>query len=251
VAAQGWAYTRFRKALDRGNVTEALSAAGELQFVGLAEALELTLLLADGDQDKYERAAVRWHVRFLQETKNVDLRESLAVLVLLAAIPANRLAPPPSPSSSAGDDPANESPKNLSAGRGRLRANGDGSLSRRSGRARLASCSPRRGAEVGPADTSAKPGSQYWIVGHGGWQLHPRKSGSNPPKRPKISRRLRRILTPWSSTPSSATRSSKFLSSSKRASRLRRCSDVCSWTSRTGETVLRVEPIELVTGGEN
>jgi hypothetical protein len=29
----------FRRALDRGNVTEALSAASELQFVGLAEAL--------------------------------------------------------------------------------------------------------------------------------------------------------------------------------------------------------------------
>jgi hypothetical protein len=27
----------FRRALDRGNVTEALSAASELQFVGLAE----------------------------------------------------------------------------------------------------------------------------------------------------------------------------------------------------------------------
>jgi hypothetical protein len=51
VTSQGWAHGRFRRALDRGNVTEALSAAG-LQFVGLAEALELTLLLADGDQDK-------------------------------------------------------------------------------------------------------------------------------------------------------------------------------------------------------
>jgi hypothetical protein len=30
--------------LDRGNATEALSAAGELQFVSLAEALELTRL---------------------------------------------------------------------------------------------------------------------------------------------------------------------------------------------------------------
>jgi hypothetical protein len=83
---------RFRRALDGGNVTEALSAASELQFVGLAEALELTLLLADKEPEKYDRAAVRWHVRFLQETKNVDLRESLAVLALLAAIPANRLA---------------------------------------------------------------------------------------------------------------------------------------------------------------
>ena len=85
---------RFRRALDRGNVTEALSAAAELQCVGLAEALELTLLLADDEPEKYERAAVRWHARFLQETKNVELRESLAVLALLAAIPANRLAAP-------------------------------------------------------------------------------------------------------------------------------------------------------------
>jgi hypothetical protein len=83
---------RFRRALDRGNVTEALSAASELQFVGLAEALELTLLLAGDESQKYDRAAIRWHARFLQETKNVDLREGLAVLALLAAIPANRLA---------------------------------------------------------------------------------------------------------------------------------------------------------------
>ena len=60
--------------------------------VGLAEALQLTLLLADEDLELYDRAAVRWHDRFLQEAKNVDLRESLAVLVLLAAIPSNRLA---------------------------------------------------------------------------------------------------------------------------------------------------------------
>jgi hypothetical protein len=83
---------RFRRALDRGNVTEAFSAAGELQFVGLAEALELTLLLADGEDAKYERAALRWHARFAYETKNVDIRESVAVLALLTAIPANRLA---------------------------------------------------------------------------------------------------------------------------------------------------------------
>jgi selenocysteine lyase/cysteine desulfurase len=83
---------RFRRALDRGNVTEALSAASELQFVGLAEALELTLLLADRESEKYERAAGRWHARFLQEVPNVHLRESQAVLALLAAIPVNSLA---------------------------------------------------------------------------------------------------------------------------------------------------------------
>jgi hypothetical protein len=48
----------------------------------------------------------------------VDLRESLTVLSLLAAIPANRLAATPWPSFSAGDDPANGSPRLLSAGHG-------------------------------------------------------------------------------------------------------------------------------------
>ena len=92
MTAQGSAYHRFRRALDRGNVTEALSAAAELQIVGLTEALEVTLLLADGELAKYERAAFRWHLRFVYESKNVDIRESQAVLILLAAIPANRLA---------------------------------------------------------------------------------------------------------------------------------------------------------------
>jgi hypothetical protein len=92
VTSQSSAYMRLRRALDRRNVTEALAAASELQFVGLAEALELTLLLADADQDKYERAAVRWHVRFVYESKNVGVRESQAVLALLAAIPMNSLA---------------------------------------------------------------------------------------------------------------------------------------------------------------
>lgn len=46
----------FRRALDRENVTEALSVASELDFVSLAEALELTLLLAAGELEKYNRA---------------------------------------------------------------------------------------------------------------------------------------------------------------------------------------------------
>jgi len=84
---------RFRRALDRGNVTEALSAAAsELQFVGLAEAVEPTLLLAEKEPEKYDRAAARWHVRFLEEVPNVDLREDQAVLALLGAIRVNRLA---------------------------------------------------------------------------------------------------------------------------------------------------------------
>jgi hypothetical protein len=121
VTTQGSPYMRFRRARDRGNVTEALSAAAELQFVGLVEALELTLLLADEVLQRYERAAVPWHARFLHETKNVDLRESLGVLGLLARSRRIAWPLPPSPSSSPGDDPASKSPRLLSAGRGRRR----------------------------------------------------------------------------------------------------------------------------------
>ena len=54
MTSQGSAYHRLRRALDRGNV--------------------------------------RWHVRFVNDFPNVDLRESVAVLALLGAIPANPLA---------------------------------------------------------------------------------------------------------------------------------------------------------------
>jgi hypothetical protein len=45
------------------------SQVASLGFVGLAEALELTLLLADKEPEKFDRAAVRWHVRFVYDSK--------------------------------------------------------------------------------------------------------------------------------------------------------------------------------------
>jgi hypothetical protein len=92
VTAEGSPYGRFRRALDRRNVTEALSAATEIQVIGLVEALELTLLLADRDPAKYERAALRWHARFMREVPKVEMRESQAILSLLALVPVSRLA---------------------------------------------------------------------------------------------------------------------------------------------------------------
>jgi hypothetical protein len=82
VTAQGSAYHRFRRALDRGNATEALSAASELEHVGLAEALELCLLLADREPQRFGWAAVRWHGRFCREA-NVDLEHGAPVPVRL------------------------------------------------------------------------------------------------------------------------------------------------------------------------
>jgi hypothetical protein len=90
-AADTTSYLSITSAEMRSGKTRLLEVL-ELLVRGLAEALELTLLLADEEDARYERAALRWHVRFVYETKNVDLRESVAVLALLMAIPANRLA---------------------------------------------------------------------------------------------------------------------------------------------------------------
>jgi hypothetical protein len=86
VTSQGSAYMRFRRALERRNVTEALSGASELQHVGLAEALEPWLLLRDKAPERYARAALRWHGRLCREV-DVSLEEAqatLAALVLMA-----------------------------------------------------------------------------------------------------------------------------------------------------------------------
>jgi hypothetical protein len=68
VTSQGSPYARSRRALDRQNVTEALSAAAELPHVGLTEALELCLLLRDKAPERYPRATLRWHGRLCRRS---------------------------------------------------------------------------------------------------------------------------------------------------------------------------------------
>jgi hypothetical protein len=80
---------RFRRALDRGNVTDALSSASELPHVGLNEALELCLLLRDKAPEKFPRAALRWHGRLCREV-DVGLEEAQAVLAALVLLSGER-----------------------------------------------------------------------------------------------------------------------------------------------------------------
>jgi hypothetical protein len=63
VTGQGSAYGRFRRALDTGNANLALAAAADLEHVGLADALELLLLMLESEPSRFERAALRWHGR--------------------------------------------------------------------------------------------------------------------------------------------------------------------------------------------
>jgi hypothetical protein len=80
---------RFRRALDRGNVTEALWSASELEHVGLSEALELCLLLRDEAPERYLRAALRWHGRLCREVY-VSLEEGQAILAGLVVMAGER-----------------------------------------------------------------------------------------------------------------------------------------------------------------
>ena len=73
VTSDGSAYTRFQRALKTGNLTLVVAAAAELPQVGLRDALQVCLLLRDGDPDRYERAAVRWAGRFALEARDVSL----------------------------------------------------------------------------------------------------------------------------------------------------------------------------------
>lgn len=63
----GSVYGNFRTAIRTGSYTLACQVARELPRVGLREALQLTLLAAEKDPDRYERMARRWMARFLEE----------------------------------------------------------------------------------------------------------------------------------------------------------------------------------------
>jgi hypothetical protein len=93
VTSQGSAYGRFRRALDTGNAHLALAAAADLEHVGLADALELLVLILESEPSKFERAALRWHGRYCREVSDVDLAEAQAVLACLAGRRGTRPEP--------------------------------------------------------------------------------------------------------------------------------------------------------------
>jgi hypothetical protein len=83
-------YGRLRRALDQRNTLAALSAAAELQTVALTDALELLLLLADGDERRFRRAALRWASRYMREVPEVEPAEAQAVLGLVVMLGGKR-----------------------------------------------------------------------------------------------------------------------------------------------------------------
>jgi hypothetical protein len=67
MTSQGTARGRFQRAIHRRDVQAAEMAAREMGGLSLADALSLCEVLANADPARYERAALRWLQRFIDE----------------------------------------------------------------------------------------------------------------------------------------------------------------------------------------
>jgi hypothetical protein len=67
MTSQGTAHRRFQRAINRRHVQAAEMAAREMGGLSLTDALSLCELLANTDPARYERAALRWLQRFIDE----------------------------------------------------------------------------------------------------------------------------------------------------------------------------------------
>ena len=91
MTAQGSAYTRFKRTIQRKNLLGAEMTLREMRQVSLLEALDYLVLLAELRPERAEPAAVRWHARLELEAANLSLRESHLALAALENLCAGDL----------------------------------------------------------------------------------------------------------------------------------------------------------------
>ena len=84
LTSQGSPLAQYRRAVQSGNPDLAIAIAHELPRVGLDDALALVMLLR-GDH-RYERAAVRWVMRFLDRNGGARLDEVATVVAALTEL---------------------------------------------------------------------------------------------------------------------------------------------------------------------
>ncbi len=92
VSNAGSPYARFRRALATGSLPLVHAAAAELPQVDLEDALRICLLMSDQDDERFERAAVRWLARASLETPTMRLDDLRMGLVAFEAMPYNPAA---------------------------------------------------------------------------------------------------------------------------------------------------------------
>jgi hypothetical protein len=87
MTSQGSAAGRFQRAIKQGSLFHAELAAREIGQLPLSLALDLCCLMAAQNDPRFERAAVRWHGRFVVERGVDRLSESQVVLGLISELP--------------------------------------------------------------------------------------------------------------------------------------------------------------------
>jgi hypothetical protein len=85
-AAASSFHVRFADA--RGRVKRGMmeATAREIGYVSLAEALELTILIARKDPRRHPRVAARWLLRYLEEHPETTIDEAAVAASCLAAL---------------------------------------------------------------------------------------------------------------------------------------------------------------------
>ena len=89
MTSQGTAHGRFQRAIARRDLSQAELAAYELDGLSLEDALQLVTLYADRRSPKYDRAAVRWLLRYAGEGTRT-LEEVAATACWLVEIRSRR-----------------------------------------------------------------------------------------------------------------------------------------------------------------
>jgi hypothetical protein len=88
--SRGSAHGSFTRAINRRHVQAAEMAAREMGGLSLADALSLCELLANVDPARYERAALRWLERFIDERLPPLIEVALAASALAELRHGNR-----------------------------------------------------------------------------------------------------------------------------------------------------------------
>ncbi len=85
VTSQGSATARFQRAIRGRHLFQAETAAFEMTTMSLEDALALVVLYAEAEDDKFERAAVRWLGRLLLE-RPMDIAVAAQSVELVAKL---------------------------------------------------------------------------------------------------------------------------------------------------------------------
>lgn len=90
MSIKGSPYANFRRSLETRNLKIVLPAAAELQWISLADSLEILTLMAQEGDPRFERSAARWVGRVLTETPPMTLGEARWLVAMVEQLPRCR-----------------------------------------------------------------------------------------------------------------------------------------------------------------